>query len=121
MRAAVGAIRRRNLRDHAQQVFDKYDDDNSGGIEKDELMSALKDIGMNVSAAQCDKVMKKYGGAAAKELNKEQFTQLVDELHGKKKEVRSQTRRPGGGKAAPTVGTKTFWHALFPTWKHWHA
>ena len=62
-----------------REAFDKYDEDGSGMMDKEELVSALGDLGMFVTAAQADVVLRKFGGGAS-ELNREQFNLLVDEL-----------------------------------------
>ena len=86
MAAAVQAIRKQKRAaleaQQVQDVFAKYDADGSGAVDKEELMMALSDLGMTVSGAQADKVLKKYlpEGSADAELNKDQFMTLVQDL-----------------------------------------
>ena len=83
MAAAVSAIRKKRLEAaQVQSVFAKYDADGSGAIDKVELMDALSNLGMAVSDAQADQVLRRYmtSGSDAGELNQEQFLRLVNHL-----------------------------------------
>ena len=86
MAAAVQAIRKQKRESLAAErvvnVFLKYDSDGSGAIDKEELMSALRELGMSVTGVQADVVIRNYvpAGSATTELNREQFERLVHDL-----------------------------------------
>ena len=101
MAAAVKAIRNNKQKAAILEVFEKYDADGSGAIDKDELTDALADLGMVVNGAQAKKVMNRYlpEGSAETELNKQQFLRLVADLR------RKQRSMSGGESGGSEVGT----------------
>ena len=92
MAAAVRAIRQKkkqrlaeNARDWEAEVkatFDKYDADGSGDIDKDELRSAFKDLGLDVPRSKMGAVLKRYGGNDCEGLTYDEFSALVADLTG---------------------------------------
>ena len=113
MAAAVHAIRAKNkqlAREQVLEVFDKYDADGSGAVDKEELISALADLGMSVTATQAGRVMRKFGGKDAEELNKEQFEALVHDVQEMQSEVKQR------GEAGSSAGTGAICRHL-PVWR----
>ena len=113
MAAAVHAIRKKNkelAREQVLEVFDKYDADGSGAIDREELTSALEDLGMKVTASQAGRVLRKFGGKDAEELNKEQFEALVHDLQ----EMQSDVKQRGGAGASAACGAVA---SRLPVWK----
>ena len=91
MAAAVRAIRekkKRLARDSSdweaevKATFDKYDADGSGDIDKDELRSAFKDLGLDVPRSKMGAVLKRYGGNDCEGLTYDEFSALVADLTG---------------------------------------
>ena len=114
MAAAVKAIRKQKLEAaKVRSVFAKYDADGSGAVDEDELMDALSDLGMTVSAAQASSVMKKYDSDGSGELNQEQFEQLVNALQSMQAAVSPRSRRN-----AKPQGACGWFTSKLPIWKH---
>ena len=126
MAAAVNAIRKQKRAEREsnegqsriQQAFDKYDEDGSGMMDKEELSSALEDLGMFVTPAQADAVLRKFGGGAS-ELNREQFNLLVQELQKVQANLtpRSAARMSGTHRRGSPSGLSSY----LPVWKHHEA
>ena len=71
-----------------QAVFDKYDEDWSGEIDKKELMGALRDLGVKgIKKTLIDKVMVHFGGEDAAGLNVDQFDTLVQAMRKEEKRL----------------------------------
>ena len=120
MAAAVQAIRRHKLEAaRINDTFLKYDADGSGAIDKDELMDALADLGMKLTPAQADSVVRKYAaaGSAADELTRDQFLRCVNDLQA------MQAAASPRGSSSPTQpsrpnGPLARLIAKLPVWKH---
>ena len=84
-------------------------------MDKEELISALEDLGMFVTPAQADAVLRKFGGGAP-ELNREQFNLLVDELRQVQANLtpRSAAKMSGTDRRGSSSGLGPF----LPVWKH---
>ena len=63
-----------------RKQFKRWDKDGSGGLDKDELTDALSDLGMKLTPAQANSVVRKYAPSGADELTREQFLKCVDDL-----------------------------------------
>ena len=91
-------------------VFDKYDDDGSGLIDKKELLDAMGELGMTITSSQADMVITKYGGEGAEELNRAQFKELVQDLQEQQNAQR--------GRRSSVAAVATSWHRFLPVWKY---
>ena len=130
MAAAVKTIRKKQLKERALAAFDRYDQDGSGLIDKAELMLALEELGMKVTGMQANKVLSKYlpEGSGVKELDRDQFNQLVQDLRKyapQKKQrsfaVRSATRLRATVSVRDDVEGESLCKCL-PIWRgHEHA
>lgn len=114
MAAAVQAIRKQKRESLAAErvvnVFLKYDSDGSGAIDKEELMSALRELGMSVTGVQADVVIRNYvpAGSATTELNREQFERLVHDLQTMQAAISPRASpRTGGGRPAGGASAST--------------
>ena len=61
-------------------AFMSFDLDNSGGIDKNELVEALQHLGMSSNSARAQQIINKYAGAGVREINLAQFGKLVRDL-----------------------------------------
>lgn len=80
---------RRLVREGAEDInaiFDKFDKDVSGSIDKGELKAGLADLGVKgITHEQLERLVVQYGGEGATGLEIEQFDSLVQELRKAKK------------------------------------
>lgn len=93
MAAAVHAVRKKHaaarkrndgveINGNVIEIFEKYDADGSGDIDKTELADALKDLGMDVPRTKLNGIMKKYCKRDADGLDIDTFDILVSDLKG---------------------------------------
>jgi len=64
----------------AREAFKHFDADNSGSIDKEELMSALAALGLPVSATQASTILSKYDTDGNGTLELPEFSMLVADL-----------------------------------------
>jgi len=92
MAAAAHAVLKKKLEregsEDVQAVFDQYDKDGSGDIDKNELKSALAKLHVVVTDAQLEKVLTRFGGADASSLDVQQFDDLVVLMRKKQDEAK---------------------------------
>ena len=65
---------------HVRAAFEHFDADRSGGIDQEELIPALRQLGLSVDGAGASAVLQKYAGARASSLSLAQFASLVTDL-----------------------------------------
>ena len=75
-----------------ERIFRRYDADNSGDIDVDELRQALPSLGISVDGQQARQVMQRFAAAGQTTLSLPEFRRLVEEL---KSFQRSPGRSPG--------------------------
>ena len=96
-RDSPGAGRRleREGAEDINRIFDKYDADVSGSIDKKELLAGLSELGVTgLSHTQLDQLVVHFGGEGATSLEIEQFDVLVQELRKAMKEQAKKRNRP---------------------------
>ena len=71
----------------AAQVFDEFDIDYSGGLSSRELRKALKALGLTVTSAQAEAVLKEYDDDGSRHLSAQEFTSLVAKLRAAKEQT----------------------------------
>ena len=76
-RVAFGSRNERAAR--IQSIFQHYDTNQSGYVEKDEVVHALADLDIEVSAEQVQMFMHKFG--RSERLNEKQFGLLIGSIH----------------------------------------
>ena len=81
-------------------AFEAFDTDGSGGIDKDELVEALKQLGMNSDGMGAQAILNKYAGPGKGDLNLSQFEQLVGDLE--------RFQRGSGGAATTPIRKTTY-------------
>ena len=78
-------------------AFEAFDTDGSGGIDKNELVAALKQLGMDTNANGAQAIVSKYAGPGVREIALDQFERLVRDLETF--QGRSPIRRTSHAKA----------------------
>lgn len=108
MAAAIHAIRQKKMEEQrrrkdgvlisldVQRTFDRYDEDESGDIDKTELKAALEDLGLEVSRGKVKAIMKKYCKKGTDSLDIDTFDVLVNDLksHMQKEKTVADTSEP---------------------------
>jgi len=93
MAAAAHAVLKKKLEregsEDVQAVFDQYDKDGSGDIDKLELKSALGKLHVVVTDEQLEKVLLRFGGADASSLDVQQFDDLVVLMRKRQEEAKA--------------------------------
>lgn len=70
----------RRLSHMLEALFARYDIDNSGGIDRHELLVALNSLGLSTDSSQASKVLEKYDVDGSGVLEVSEFCHLIDEL-----------------------------------------
>ena len=91
MATAVQAARNKKIRERQRrdgvmikenvlEIFEKYDEDGSGDIDKSELAAALIDLGLDVPQAKVNVILNQYCKKGAESLDIDTFDMLVSDL-----------------------------------------
>ena len=67
--------------DEIHKMFLRYDTDNSGDIDVDELYRALNDLGLTISTSQAALAFDKYDTDRSKKLELDEFSAVLHALH----------------------------------------
>lgn len=79
--------------DKVLEAFKHYDDDNSGELDMAEFRAALKDLGINVTDAQFDRVVNEIDQNGDEMIDKEEFEHAVKILDCDVSEAAGRGRR----------------------------
>jgi len=86
-----------NLDEDVEKVFDKFDADGSGDVDKKELKSALQQLGIEATGTQIGKLMAKFTTADVDTLDIETFDKLVSALRNKQEQNKANPNVPVTG------------------------
>jgi len=92
-----------NLDEDVEKVFDKFDADGSGDVDKKELKSALQQLGIEATGTQIGKLMAKFTTADVDTLDIETFDKLVSALRNKQEQAKANPNVPVTGAGPSNV------------------